>query len=186
MPQERHENFFIELLKFALLALVIVVPIRLFVAQPFIVSGQSMVPTFENAQYLIIDELTYRLESPQRGDVVVFRYPKDPSQFFIKRIIGLPGEVVHISDRGISVTTADGELKKLDESYVVRTGNGGTRDYTVPQNDYFVMGDNRPESSDSRSWGPLPRKNIIGRVFLRLLPVSAFDVFPGEAPQPQA
>ena len=185
MSEVRRENFFIELLKFALLALVIVVPVRLFVAQPFIVSGESMVPTFQNAQYLIVDELTYHFEAPKRGDVIVFRYPKDPSQFFIKRIIGLPGEVVHLSDTGISVTKADGITETLDESYVVNTGNGGSRDYTVPQGDYFVMGDNRPESSDSRSWGFLPRANMVGRVFLRLLPFSSFGIFPGSATEPQ-
>lgn len=185
MPQEKSENFFTELLKFALLALCIVVPVRLFVAQPFIVSGESMVPTFQNSQYLIVDELTYHFQSPHRGDVIVFRYPKDPSQFFIKRIIGLPGEVVHITDSGISVTRADGSNATLDESYVVNHGNGGTRDYTVPQGDYFVMGDNRPESSDSRSWGFLPRGNMVGRAFLRLLPFQSAGIFPGSANEPQ-
>ena len=96
--QEKRDNFFTELLKFALIALIIVVPVRLFVAQPFIVSGASMEPTFETGQYLIVDELTYHFEAPQRGDVIIFRYPKDPSQFFIKRIIGLPGETVTIKD----------------------------------------------------------------------------------------
>jgi signal peptidase I len=185
MPQENRENFFTELLKFAALALLIVIPVRLFVAQPFIVSGESMVPTFQNGQYLIVDELTYHFESPARGEVIVFRYPKDPSQFFIKRIIGLPGETVHIADSGISVTKPDGTTEQLDESYVVNLGNGGSRDYTVPSGDYFVMGDNRPESSDSRSWGFLPRGNIVGRAFLRLLPFSNFGIFPGSATEPQ-
>lgn len=185
MSQEKSENFFTELLKFALLALCIVVPIRLFVAQPFIVSGESMVPTFQNGQYLIVDELSYHFESPHRGDVIVFRYPKDPSQFFIKRIVGLPGEVVHVSDDGVSVTKTDGSTVQLDESYVVNKGNGSPRDFTVPQGDYFVMGDNRPESSDSRSWGFLPRGNIVGRAFLRLLPVQNVGIFPGSATEPQ-
>ena len=185
MPKEKSENFFTELLKFALLALCIVVPVRLFIAQPFIVSGESMVPTFENGQYLIVDELTYHFEAPERGQVIVFRYPKDPSQFFIKRIIGLPGEVVHISDSGISVTKPGGTTEPLDESYVVNQGNGSARDYTVPQGEYFVMGDNRPESSDSRSWGFLPRDNIVGRAFLRLLPIQSVSVFPGSASEPQ-
>ncbi len=185
MPQEHSENFFTELLKFALLALCIVVPVRLFVAQPFIVSGESMVPTFQNSQYLIVDELTYHFASPHRGDVIVFRYPKDTTQFFIKRIIGLPGEVVHISDSGIAVTKTDGSQAQLDESYVANHGNGGSRDYTVPPGDYFVMGDNRPESSDSRSWGFLPRTNIVGRAFLRLLPFQSASIFPGSANEPQ-
>ena len=185
MSEVKRENFFTELLKFAFLALLIVVPVRLFVAQPFIVSGESMVPTFLNGQYLIVDELTYHFEAPKRGDVIVFRYPKDPSQFFIKRIIGLPGEVVHITDSGISVTKKDGSSVQIDESYVVNMGNGGNHDYVVPAGEYFVMGDNRPESSDSRSWGFLPRGNIVGRTFLRLLPVSSFGLLPGDMKEPQ-
>ena len=185
MPEEKRENFFTELLKFALVAVIIVLPIRLFVAQPFIVSGISMVPTFQDAQYLIIDEATYHFEAPKRGDVIVFRYPKDPSEFFIKRIIGLPGETVHITDSGISVTKADGTTEQLDESYVVNQGNGGDQTYTVPLGQYFVMGDNRPESSDSRVWGFVPRGNFVGRVFLRLLPIQTASIFPGHATEPQ-
>ncbi len=185
MSSEHSENFFIELLKFALLALCIVIPVRLFVAQPFIVSGESMVPTFENGQYLIIDELTYHLHTPKRGDVIVFRYPKDTTQFFIKRIIGLPGDTVHLSDVGMSVTRADGSEVTLDEPFVVNHGNGGTRDYVVPADNYFVMGDNRPESSDSRSWGFLPRKNIVGRVFVRVLPFQTLSLFPGHVAEPK-
>jgi signal peptidase I len=185
MLEEKRENFFTELLKFALVAVIIVLPMRLFVAQPFIVSGISMVPTFEDAQYLIIDEATYHFSAPKRGDVIVFRYPKDPSQFFIKRIIGLPGETVHISGNTVSVSKTDGSSVVLDESYIVNHGNGSDADYTVPADDYFVMGDNRPESSDSRIWGPLPRQNIVGRVFVRLLPIQEASVFPGSHAEPQ-
>lgn len=185
MHEEKRENFFTELLKFAVVALVIVVPIRLFVAQPFIVSGISMVPTFEDSQYLIIDEATYHFQTPHRGDVIVFRYPRDPSQFFIKRIIGLPGETVRISGSNVSVTKPDGTSETLDESYVKNLGNGGDQTYTVPARSYFVMGDNRPESSDSRAWGYVPRANIVGRVFVRLLPIQTVALFPGYATEPQ-
>ncbi len=185
MSQEHNENFFIELLKFALLALCIVIPIRLFVAQPFVVSGESMVPTFQNGQYLIIDELTYHFDDPKRGDVVVFRYPKDPKQFFIKRVIGLPGDVVEISTTGTTITHTDGTQVTLREPYISRRGDVETTRYTVPAKEYFVMGDNRPESSDSRSWGFLPRKNIIGRAFVRLLPIQTISLFPGSASEPQ-
>lgn len=185
MPEEKRENFFTELLKFGIVALVVVIPIRLFIAQPFIVSGISMVPTFEDAQYLIIDELSYHFWQPHRGDVIVFRYPKDPTQFFIKRIIGLPGDEVHISPSGISVTKQDGTTEQLDESYVVNPGNGGDQTYAVPANSYFVLGDNRPESSDSRAWGYVPRANVVGRAFMRLLPVQTAALFPGFKAEPQ-
>ncbi len=179
MPQEKRDNFFTELLKFALIAIVIVIPIRLFVAKPFIVSGASMEPTFDNGQYLIVDELSYRLDTPKRGDVVIFRYPKDPTQYFIKRIIGLPRETVHIKSGAVSVTTAAGETVPLTEKYVVFQGNGGDLNVTLANDRYFVMGDNRPESSDSRIWGVLPRENMVGRALLRLLPIQTATLFPG-------
>lgn len=184
MSEEKRENFFTELLKFALVAIVIVVPVRLFVAQPFIVSGASMVPTFQDGQYLIIDELTYHFAQPQRGDVVVFRYPKDPSQFFIKRVISLPSETVTIKDSTVSIEKTDGSTVVLDELYVVNRGNG-TKTLTLGVDEYFVMGDNRSESSDSRVWGALPRANIVGRVFLRLLPLQLISVFPGATTETQ-
>lgn len=183
MPEEKSENFFTELLKFAIVALVIVVPVRIFIAQPFIVSGASMVPTFQDGEYLIIDEISYRFREPERGDVVVFRYPKDRSQFFIKRIVGLPGEVVTIRDSGISVKKEDGTTEVFDESYVVNHGGGGDKTYTLHSEQYFVLGDNRPESSDSRTWGALPRENIVGRALLRLFPLQTFSIFPGTVPE---
>ncbi|MDE1924699.1 MAG: signal peptidase I [Patescibacteria group bacterium] len=184
MPEEKRDNFFTELLKFALIALIIVVPVRLFVAQPFIVSGASMVPTFETGQYLIVDELSYHFEAPQRGDVIIFRYPKDPSQFFIKRIIGLPGETVKIQNGGVYVTTTAGAIIRLPEPYVVNVGNGADQTTVLDQNSYFVMGDNRPESSDSRYWGTVPKANIIGRAFLRLLPIQNITILPGSVTEP--
>jgi signal peptidase I len=179
MPVESRDTFFTELLKFVVIAAVIVLPVRLFIAQPFIVSGESMNPTFENGQYLIVDELTYRLEDPKRGDVVIFRYPRDPKEFFIKRIIGLPGETVRIQSGVVSVEQADGTTLTLDEPYVKNIGNGRDNTYSVGAEEYFAMGDNRPESSDSRIWGVLPKDNLIGRAFVRLLPVPSAELFPG-------
>ncbi len=179
MQEEHRGDFFTDLLKFAALALIIVIPIRLFVAQPFIVSGASMEPTFQNSQYLIVDELSYHFEQPQRGDVIVFRYPKDPSEFFIKRIIGLPNETVKISSGNVYIVAQNGKSEELSEPYVVNKGNGPDMSVTLGPEEYFVMGDNRPESSDSRLWGTLPRQNIIGHVFLRLLPVSSVGILPG-------
>lgn len=179
MPQENRDNFFTELLKFALVAIVIVVPIRLFVAQPFVVSGASMDPTFHNGQYLIVDELSYHLGDPERGDVVIFKYPEDPSQYFIKRVIGLPGETVLISQEGVAIVDKNGDKTTLDESYVAYTGNGSTMRVLLGKDQYFVMGDNRPQSSDSRVWGTLPRENIVGRAFVRLLPIQTLSILPG-------
>ncbi|MDR3548846.1 MAG: signal peptidase I [Candidatus Pacebacteria bacterium] len=174
-----------EVIIFIVLAVVIVLPIRLFIAQPFVVDGESMHPTFENGDYLIIDELSYHFESPQRGDVIVFRYPGNPSIFYIKRIVGLPGETVHITNGTVMITKTSGTQLTLTEPYAVvddATYNGTT--ILGPQQ-YFVMGDNRPESSDSRVWGPLPAQNIVGRVYLRLLPFNELGLMPGATHEPQ-
>lgn len=179
MQGEQRGNFFTELLKLALLVAVIVIPVRLWVAQPFLVSGASMEPTFDTGQYLIVDELSYHVGSPARGDVIIFRYPKDPSKFYIKRIIGLPGETIHISDSAVSVTKKDGTAEILKEPYLKLAGNGAPESVTLGAGEYFVMGDNRPDSSDSRYWGALPAENIIGRAFMRLLPIQNFALLPG-------
>ncbi len=171
-----------ELLKFAIIALVIVIPIRMWVAQPFIVSGESMFPTFDNGQYLIVDELSYIIGSAHRGDVVVFRYPGDTSRFFIKRIIGLPNETVKIENGKVTVyscgNTTDCVGKLLDEPYIDEPFDT-TQIITIGNDEYFVMGDNRNRSSDSRTWGLLPKKLLIGRAFLRLLPLKTASYLPG-------
>ena len=178
-PSENGESFLKELFRFALLALIIVLPIRLFVAQPFIVSGASMEETFSTGEYLIIDQLTYHFEDPRRGDVIVFRYPNDPSKFFIKRIIGLPGDTIHVAGGSVSISNGDtGGDVTIVEPYV-HSMSGTTLTTTLDDDEYFVMGDNRDASSDSRSWGPLPEENIIGRALLRLFPLLEADVFPG-------
>ncbi len=174
-----------EIFTFVVLAIIIVVPIRFFVAQPFVVEGESMHPTFESADYLIVDELSYHLGLPKRGDVIVFRYPGNPSIFYIKRIIGLPGETVHITAGHTSITKTDGTTLQLDESYVVAEDATYTQDTTLGADQYFVMGDNRPRSSDSRVWGPLPKKDIMGRAYLRLLPPGKTGLLPGAVTEPQ-
>lgn len=176
---------FREILTFVVLAIVIVVPIRLFVAQPFVVEGESMHPTFETGDYLIVDQLSYRLSDPKRGDVVVFRYPNNPSVFYIKRVIGLPGETVHINRGETSVTKTDGTELALDESYVVAEDATYSLDRTLGPDQFFVMGDNRPKSSDSRSWGPLPREDLMGRAYIRLLPATQIGVLPGAVSEVQ-
>lgn len=169
-------SFIWEISKLTIIALLIVVPIRYYVFQPFIVKGQSMEPNFENGDYLIIDELSYHLRAPQRGEVIVFKYPQDPSQRYIKRIIGLPGETVEIKEGKIAIYKESSEVKILDEltylPYSTQT-EGNTR-VALNENEYFVLGDNRlgMSSYDSRRWGSLPRENIIGRVVIRAWPVA--------------
>ncbi len=176
---------FREIITFVILAIVIVVPIRLFVAQPFVVEGESMYPTFDSGDYLIVDQLSYHLGEPKRGDVVVFRYPNDEKVFYIKRMIGLPGETVHIKEGVTSVTKTDGTTITLDESYVVSEDATYTLDRSLGEGQFFVMGDNRPKSSDSRTWGVLPKKDLMGRAYLRLLPVGEIGVLPGSVTEPQ-
>lgn len=169
-----------DLFTLALLIVLVVIPIRTFIVSPFVVDGDSMYPTFKNLDYLIIDEIVYRFRTPARGDVVVFRYPANPSIFYIKRVIGLPGETVSINRGVVTITTADGRKLSLPEPYIKHEDATYTKSTTLLDDEYFVMGDNRPNSSDSRVWGPLSRKDIIGRVDLRLLPPSDMGFFPGK------
>ncbi len=181
MDENKRDEVIDDLVKFALIALIVVLPIRLFVAQPFVVRGASMEPTFHNKEYLIVDQLSYRFEDPERGDVVILRYPKDPSVFFIKRVIGLPGETVELIGSTIAITREGQPTFTLDETYLApdRLQNEyGV--YTLNDNEYFVLGDNRHESSDSRSWGVLVRDKVVGRAMLRLLPLNRIDVLPGD------
>ncbi len=176
-------SFFLEIAKFTVISILIVVPIRFFIAQPFIVRGESMDPTFKDGQYLIVDELTYRNDAPERGDVVVFKYPVDPSKYFIKRIIGLPNEEVYIKNGIVSIITSKNPKGiVLDEPYLKSISFENTT-FVLGPNEYFVMGDNRSNSLDSRVWGALPVKNITGRVLVRLFPFQNAGMFPGKQTQ---
>ena len=178
---EKKEHLLTEIIRFALLAIIIVVPIRMFIAQPFIVSGASMNTTFENGQYLIVDQLSYYLHEPARGDVVIFRYPRDPSKFFIKRVIGLPGDTLTIEESNVTITNeANPDGYVLDEQYVNSMEVAAPRTEVMGPREYFVMGDNRNQSSDSRVWGVLQEERIIGRAWLRLFPPTAVDFLPGK------
>lgn len=168
-----------EVIKTIGIAAIVVFGIRAVLFQPFLVSGASMEPNVSQSNYLIIDELTYRFRAPMRGEVVVFRYPGDKSTFYIKRIIGLPNERIDIEQRTVSI---DG--KPIDESaYLKGISTSGTVHTKLDSDQYFVMGDNRSNSYDSRAWGPLGKEYIIGRALLRLFPFNRISVF-NEEPYP--
>ena len=167
-----------ELVRFGIIAVIIVVPIRIFIAQPFIVSGSSMVPTFQNGDYLIIDEISYRLGKPERMDVVVFRYPNDTKKFFIKRIIGLPEETIDIKNGTINISGGkNAESFSLTEPYI-KEKSASTMHFELKEGEYFVMGDNRNASSDSRYWGAVAEDLMIGKALVRLWPIREKEKFP--------
>lgn len=170
----------LEIIQFAVIALIIVLPIRMFIAQPFIVSGASMEETFHTGEYLIVDQVDYHFEAPVRGDVIVFRYPRDPSKFFIKRVIGLPGDTIAIDGNVVTIKNSEfPEGITLDEPYIKSMEPTTHLEEKLGDREYFVMGDNRDQSSDSRIWGVLQQENIIGRALVRLFPVNEIGLFPG-------
>lgn len=172
-------SFLWELARVVIIAFVVMIGFRFFVAEPFIVSGHSMVPNFHNREYLVVCKLCYDIREPARGDVIVFRYPKDPSQYFIKRIIALPGEKVKIEGGQVVVYNnehPDGAV--LTEDYLPNQSiTFGKNDIvTLGSDEFFVLGDNRLASSDSRVWGILPREDIIGTAWLRVFPLNTFGL----------
>lgn len=173
-------GFVWELAKIVFIALAIIKPIHYFLLQPFYVRGASMEPNFYNNEYLIIDQLSYRLHEPRRGDVVVIHNPLKQKEFFIKRVIGLPGERIIIADGEVRISTANDPLGlPLDESgylqSTVRTN--GQLDIRLGSKEYYVLGDNRGSSFDSRSFGPIPRELIVGRTAVRAWPVHRARTF---------
>lgn len=182
IPEEKGQTVFEmiwETLRYALIAAIIIIPIRTFIAQPFVVSGNSMFPTFHNGEYLIVNELAKYQGVYERGDVVILRYPNDPSKYFIKRVIGLPGETVTIRDGVVSITSSTRTTPLvLDEPYV-KNKKLDSSSRTLDNEEYFVMGDNRAQSSDSRVWGPVPARLMDGKALLRLFPFTQISYHPG-------
>ncbi|MCX7779151.1 MAG: signal peptidase I [Patescibacteria group bacterium] len=182
--QEKTKNlikeFIIEFLKILIISLVIVLPIRSFLIQPFYVKGASMEPSFHDYEYLIIDEITFRFRQPQRGEIIVFHPPHNDRDYYIKRVIGLPGERILIKNGEIFIynkTFPQGII--LDESSYLEAGvtTPGQVDLLLGSEEYFVLGDNRHSSLDSRSFGPVAGKKIIGRVWLRGWPLTKIGKF---------
>ncbi len=172
--------FIWETVKIVVISLAIIIPIRYYIVQPFFVKGASMEANFEDGNYILIDEISYQFRDPMRGEVVVFRFPEDQTQFFIKRVIGLPEETVEIkNDKVIIHNKQHPEGFVLPEKYL-SPGEHTLGDMRVKldPNEYFVMGDNRLRSSDSRSWGPVNKALITGRVFFRAWPIKDFGRVP--------
>lgn len=170
--------FVLEVLQIVIISAAIIFPIRYFLIKPFYVKGASMEPNFYDHEYLVIDEITYRFRGPDRGEIIVFRYPSDRNQFFIKRVIGLPGETIEITDGNViiyNVEHPNGVI--LMEDYIVHEETEGKRKTTLVEGEYFVLGDNRDESLDSRFFGGVDRDEIIGRVWIRGLPLSRAGLF---------
>ena len=175
-------DFVVETVKIVVLAAAIIFPIRFFLIQPFYVKGASMEPSFYDKEYLMINEIGYRFNEPVRGEVVVFRYPRDPKQFFIKRVIGIPGDTVEIKEGDVFLDIGGtGELIELDEAYLnvgVNTKQkGDVHLYTLEEGEYFLLGDNRDYSHDSRNFGPVADSLIVGKVWFRGWPIDRIEVF---------
>lgn len=178
-PQSGAKLFFIELIKLALFAVVTIFLVRYFLFKPFYVKGASMEPNFFDREYLIIDEVSYRLTEPRRGDVVVFRYPVNRKEFFLKRVIGLPGERVKIKDGQIIIYNQENpEGMVLNESYLpTDLKSRPDTNVNLKPDEFFVMGDNRNSSFDSRFFGPVKESDLVGRVWLRGWPFNRAKVF---------
>lgn len=178
-------SFVFELIKIVVISLVIIIPVRYFLIQPFYVKGASMEPNFYDHEYLIIDEISYRFNEPKRGDIIVFRYPRNPQEYFIKRLIGLPGESIKIDKGKVTIfneANPDGFI--LDEPYLdeeTKTYGISEEIVEMTEEEYFVLGDNRNSSKDSRSFGPVNKSYITGRVLLRGWPFNRIQLF--EAPE---
>ena len=177
MKSQEILNFLLDSFKILIIALIIVIPIRTFLFQPFMVKGSSMEPNYRSGDYLIVDELSYRLRDPQRSEVIVFKYPLNPINKYIKRIIGLPGETIKIVDSKTYITNDGGEFIFNENDYLTEsdlsmwTVNNNEEAVTLKEDEYFVMGDNRNYSSDSRRWGVLPKENITGKMLFRFSPI---------------
>jgi signal peptidase I len=178
-PEPRKDSW-LDIVKFVLITAAIVLPIRFFIAQPFLVSGPSMEPTFLNNDYLIVDEISYRFEKPKRGEVIIFKRPAE-KKYLIKRIIGLPGETLELENGKIAVKNAENPKGfVLDQSFIKYATADEKITVILDSDHYFVLGDNRPVSYDSRYFGPLSAKEIVGRPLIRLYPFNRINIFPGE------
>lgn len=175
-------SFFLDLIEITVMAMAIFVVVYLFLFQPHSVQGNSMLPNFHNKEYILTDKVSYRFSQPQRGDVIIFKAPGNEDYEYIKRIVGLPGEQVKISEGKVYIND-----QLLNELYLpadlpTRPGFFAAEGKAViiPANQYFVLGDNRLHSSDSRDWGPVPQQNIVGKAWFRYWPMDQLGLIPEE------
>lgn len=173
--------YLVELVRVVTISLAIILPIRYFLIQPFYVKGASMEPNFFDHEYLVIDELSYRLREPARGDIVVFRYPRNPRQFFIKRVVGIPGETVVVSGGKTKIINEEhpGGVFLDESGYLAESvTTAGEKLVKLGADEYYLLGDNRTQSLDSRIFGPVKREFIVGRVWVRGWPLDKIGTFP--------
>lgn len=173
-------HFFMDFLETIVVALSIFVVVYLFFMQPHEIKGSSMEPNFHNGEYILTDKISYRFRNPIRGDVIILKAPKNPEIDYIKRVIGLPGERIKVEKGQVYINEV-----KVDERYVSDTTPlfPGSflqegEEITVPEGEYFVMGDNRPHSSDSREFGSIAKNLVIGRAFFRYWPLTKIGAVP--------
>lgn len=162
-----------EIIETLVLTVLIFIAIRVSV-QTFRVEGDSMQPGLNSTEYVLVNKLAYLFSGPSRGDVIVFHYPVDPTQDFIKRVIGLPGDTVNVTPTQIMVNG----VALNEKPYISAALNATPRVWKLGADEYFVMGDNRPFSSDSRTWGPVPKNYIIGKATVVFWPLSNWEVIP--------
>ena len=178
---ESIKDFVFEMIKVLIVSLIIIVPIRAYVVQPFYVDGASMEPNFHDGEYLIVDEISLRFKQPERGDIVIFHPPTNPKVYYIKRVIGLPNEVIDIKNGEIRVFEQDSpepliidESKYLGNDYLLRPSE--KYHLKLGATEYYLLGDNRPNSLDSRRLGAIDISHMKGKVVLRAFPFDKFTV----------
>lgn len=170
--------FFLDVIEVFIVAGAIFIIVYFFLFQPHQVQGNSMFPNFHNREYILTDKISYRFHEPERGDIVIFKPPGQENYEFIKRIIGLPGENLKINGGEVYINERRLEETYLQDSIFTRPGSFMAEGETVSvgENQYFVMGDNRSFSSDSRDWGFVPAENVAGKAWIRYWPPSEAGV----------
>jgi len=168
----RAGSFFLDIIEIGVIALAVFVLMYLFLFQPHQVRGNSMYPNFYDLEYLLTDKISYRFSQPERGEVVIFKAPRNEEYEYIKRVIGLPGEKIRIREGNVFINDKLINEAYLPSEFYTRGGSFSAEDQTIKieEDKYFVLGDNRSHSSDSRDWGSVPRENIVGKAWFRYWP----------------